>query len=29
VTNFATDFNVVREMPQSLLFINLQIKDFL
>jgi|LauGreDrversion4_2_1035121.scaffolds.fasta_scaffold35030_4 cysteine-rich repeat protein len=29
VTNFEADFNVVREMPSSLLFVNLKIGDFL
>lgn len=29
VTNFDADFNVIREMPSSKLFISLNIKDFL
>ena len=29
VTNFDSDFNVVREMPSTKFFINLNIKDFL
>lgn len=29
VTNFDSDFNIVREMPSTRFFINLNIKDFL